>query len=171
MKKNQTHHIKGNLTSRKKQYNYPGKLVIDGDIEAGCQVSADAIEVNNVNQADIRVRSGMRVHEKVTDSDIVSGGYFEAMRVERSAIRAAEEIKIHEKILQSDIFTNTQCLVTNGLIERSNVLACQFIDAHTIISTEDTPGTLTIGLLCPDDQDYKLKSEFLALEQEKKTVK
>jgi uncharacterized protein (DUF342 family) len=170
MKKKQIHHIKGNLTSRKKQYNYPGKLVIDGDIESGCQVSADAIEVINVDQADIRVRSGMRVHEKVTDSDIVSGGYFEASQVERSAIRAAEEIKIHEKILQSDIFTNTQCYVTSGLIERSNVMACQFIDAHTIISTEETPGTLTIGLLCPDDQDHKLKSEFLALEQEKKQL-
>jgi uncharacterized protein (DUF342 family) len=170
MKKKQTHHIKGNLTSRKKQYNYPGQLVIDGDIEPGCQVSADSIEVNNVDQANIRVRSGMRVHERITDSDIVSGGFFEARQIERSAIRAEEDIIIHEKVLQSDLFTNTRCLINDGTIERSNVMACRFIDAHTIISTEDTPGTLTIGLLCPDDQDQKLKTEFMALEQEKKQL-
>ena len=170
MKKKQIHHIEGNLTSRKKQYNYPGQLVIDGDIEPGCQVSADTIEVNNVDQADIRVRSGMYVREKVTDSDIFSGGNFEAKHIERSTIRAEEDIIIQEVTRQSDIYTNGRFLLAEGIVERSNIMACRCIDAHTIISTEETPCTLIIGLLCPDDQDQKLRSDYLSMEQEKKQL-
>jgi len=170
MKKKQTHHIAGNLTSRKKQYNYPGELIIDGNIEPGCQVSADTIEVNNVDQANVRVRSGICVREKVTDSDIVSGGYVESKRIERSSIHAENDVTVQEIIQQSDIFTNSCCLIANGIVEQSNVMACRCIDAHTIISSEDKPCTLTIGLLCPDNQDQKLRSEYLALEHQKKKL-
>jgi len=170
MKKKQIHHIEGNLLSRKKQYNYPGQLVIDGDIEPGCQVSADTIEVHNVSQADIRVRSGMNVHEKVIDSSIVSGGYFEAQHVECSTIRAEADIKIQTLLRQSDIYTNKCCLIVSGIVELSNIMACRCIDVHTIISSEDTPCTLTIGLLCPDDQDLKIRSDYLSMERQKKQL-
>jgi len=170
MKKKQVHHIEGNLLSRKKQYNYPGQLVIDGDIEPGCQVSAEIIEVNNVDQADIRVRSGIHVREKVTDSDIVSGGWFQAKQIERSTVRAEEDVTIQVLTQQSDIFTNTRCLITEGVIELSNVMACHCIDVHTIISSETTPCTLTIGVLCPDDQDQKIRTEYLSMEHHKKKL-
>jgi gas vesicle protein len=170
MKKKQIHHIEGNLLSRKKQYNYPGQLVINGDIEPGCQVSADTIEVNNVAQADIRVRSGMQVHEKVLDSSIVSGGYFEARIVERSTIRAESDICIQASLRQSDIYSNKCCLLVRCLVELSNIMACQCIDVHTIISSEETPCTLTIGLLCPDDQDLKIRSDYLSMERQKKQL-
>jgi len=170
MKKTQIHHIEGNLSSRKKQYNYPGRLIIDGDIEPGCQVSADTIEVNNVWQADIRVRSGIHVHEKVADSEIVSGGYFHVKQIDHSTIRAEEDIQTKKAICQSDIYTNSCCLITDGIIEQSNVMAYRCIEANTIISTEENPCSLTIGLLCPDDQDQKIKSDYLSMEQQKKKL-
>jgi len=170
MKKKQTHQIEGNLLSRKKQYNYPGQLIIDGDIEPGCQVSADIIEVNNVHQADIRVRSGIRVRETVLDSDIVSGGYVEAKHVENCTIRAEENIIIQEVAKKSDIFSNACCLIINGLVECANIMACQRIEVHAVKSSEETPCTLTIGVLCPDDQDQKLRSDFLSMERNKKQL-
>jgi uncharacterized protein (DUF342 family) len=170
MKKKQIHHIEGNLLSRKKQYNYPGQLIIKGDIEPGCQVSAESIEVNNVEQADIRVRSGMHVIEKVTDSEIVSGGGFEANQIERSTVRAEENIIIHALTKDANIFTNARCLITDGTIELSDIMACHGIDVNTIISSEERPCTLTIGLLCPDDQDQKIRSEYLSMEHHKKQL-
>ncbi|MBF0450582.1 MAG: DUF342 domain-containing protein [Candidatus Magnetomorum sp.] len=170
MNREQIHHIEGNLSSRKKQYNYPGQLKIDGDIEAGCQVSAETIEANNIFQADIRVRSGILVHEQVIDSTIMSSGKFEAKSIDTSTIRVEQDIIVQKIIHHSNIQTNACCLITNGCIESSNILAYQAIDALTITGSSESACTLTIGLLCPDDQDLKLKKTYLQLEYEKKQL-
>ncbi|ETR72777.1 MAG: hypothetical protein OMM_07332 [Candidatus Magnetoglobus multicellularis str. Araruama] len=145
-------------------------MVIDGDIEPGCQVSAETIDVQNVFQADVRVRSGIRVHGHIEDTDISSSQGAEVKSVINSSIRAGDTIRVHEKIFQSDIFTNAACLALDAVIESSNIMACQCIDAHTIISSEKIPCTLTFGLICPDDQDHKLRTDYLKMEAQKKQL-
>ena len=170
MNKKQTHHIKGNLTSRKKQYNFPGQLIIDGDIEPGCQVSAETIAAQNIYQADIRVRSSVCAHEQISGASIVSAGGVEANSVANSTIRTDQDIRIHEKVLNSHIYTNACCMIPEGLIESTYVMASRCIMAKNIMSSEESPCLLIIGLLCPDDQDQKLQATYLQLEAQKKQL-
>ncbi|KPA18291.1 protein containing DUF342, partial [Candidatus Magnetomorum sp. HK-1] len=170
MNKKQIHHIKGNLSSRKKQYNYPGHLKIDGDIESGCQVTADLIEVNNIVQAEVRVRTGIIIHEAAKDSKIESSGYIEADKIVNSIIRAKQDIIVRKQILFSRIETNENCLIPNGLIESSEIMAYRSIEALTIKSTSASPCSLIIGILCLDDQDQKVKDLYFKLKDEKKQL-
>jgi len=170
MNRSQIHHIEGNLSSRKKQYNYPGQLKIDGDIEAGCQVSAETIEVNNIVQANVRTRSDIIVHEQITQSSIVTLGKVHSKIIDHSTVRAENDIIVHQKIDQSTIQTNGACLIGDGHIESSDILAFQSIDAYTITGESESATTLTIGLLCPDDQDTALKDKYLQLENNKKQL-
>jgi len=170
MNKKQIHHIQGNLSSRKKQYNYPGHLKIDGDIEEGCQVTADMVEVNNIIEADVRVRTGIIVHESITDSKIESSGYIESSRVKNSIIRAKHNIIVQKHVLSSQIETNENFLVTKGIIDFSEIMAYRSIEALNINSSSETPSKLIVGILCPDDQDQKIRDLYYQLKNEKKQL-
>jgi hypothetical protein len=170
MNREQIHHIEGNLSSRKKQYNYPGQLKIDGDIEAGCQVSAESIDANNITQANVRARSDIFVREQITDSTIVTPGKIKSNVIVHSTIRAEQDIIVLQKIDHSTIQTNGSCLISEGHIESSDISAYQSIDADIITGESESASTLTIGLLCPDDQDITIKNKYLQLENQKKLL-
>jgi uncharacterized protein len=113
------HEIRGDVDFKTGNINFPGNLVIHGNVSNGFTVTADGeiVIIGDVDASDITaggklsIRGAVQGMDKVT---LTSGGDFSAKTVNRAIINAKGNVFVREAIMYSQVMAGKKVVVEGG---------------------------------------------------------
>jgi uncharacterized protein (DUF342 family) len=113
------HEIKGDVDFKTGNINFPGNLVIHGNVSNGFTVTAEGeiVIIGDVDASDITAGGKLSIRGAVQGMDkatLTSGGDFTAKTVNRAIINAKGNVSVREAIMYSQVMANKKVVVEGG---------------------------------------------------------
>jgi len=151
--------IAGDVGIKTGHINFNGKIHVLGSIQNGYRVQGNSLTAREILKAEINMAGDIIVNGGIIGAVIKTGGNIQAKYIHDSHIEAFGGVVVVKEIIDSQIDTGGGCLVNEGPILSSRIVAKKGICAMNIGSEISKACTLIVGV----DESIKREMEQIKI--------
>lgn len=160
--------IEGDVGLETGHIDFDGPVKVTGVIESGFRVKGKKLHAQEIDHAEVEISGDIIIEKGIIGAVVQGGALLQAHHIDMSNIKAGGDVQVEKEIFGSTIVSNGICLVEEGRIVCSRIMAKLGIEAAEIGSEESKPCTLHVGIDGHLDGELKISRAQLAKKLGKK---
>jgi uncharacterized protein (DUF342 family) len=141
-----TLHIKGDICLETGHVDFDGHIEVMGTIEKGYRVKGKSLRAKEILEAEIDIDGDIAATDGIFGAVIRSQGHLKAGHIHNSDITITGDITVEKEIIESTIETNGQCMIIDGIVLSSRIIAKMGIVAMDMGTPASKPSDLVVGI-------------------------